>query len=200
MAANFGASLCSMNFQYPKFETGPPETGYASAETSSIGGPRKPPALPHRQVGRLLAMRGTNGTGTLTPGDRSSPRGFLRLRHQRVTPGTGGATVTVSRSAGGPCVGSRRNYLCCTIRDCVCFTRCDPRAPGLLYIKLPCAPCAFLSDPSIANEAAPRDRRVSSCNSRHPRRRDPDPHDGVGGVAMTRRDEVPTRSRRQRGG
>ena len=40
-AANFGASLCSMNFQYPKFGRGSrPETGCVSAETGSIGGTR----------------------------------------------------------------------------------------------------------------------------------------------------------------
>jgi hypothetical protein len=39
-------------------------------------------------------------------------------------------------SAGGPCVRSRRSCLRCTSRGCVCFTRCDPRSPCLLYIQL----------------------------------------------------------------
>jgi hypothetical protein len=36
-----------------------PETGCVSAETGSIGGTRKPPALPHRQAGRLLREAST---------------------------------------------------------------------------------------------------------------------------------------------
>jgi hypothetical protein len=53
-----------------------PETGCVPQRPVRICKTRKPRALPHRQVGRLLAMRGTNGTGTSSPGPRSSPRDF----------------------------------------------------------------------------------------------------------------------------